>query len=206
MQKLSLTRLIGFDEEPPRYSNQVVPCLDAQEPQLAIGARHQEGLAAKARVAGEAQARPDVVSVQLSHTRSHVAFTVQFAHVPPLHVDARGAWIDMLLVGLDVPPLGPRPVSPGGEWRGADYALGAHGPSRRGTLVRLAADGRGRVLGRVDVVGHGSSLRFSIPRRALGNPTMFTFVVSAARERTEAPGGTFDVVPDRGTFRYSLVR
>ena len=151
-------------------------------------------------------ASPDVVSVQLSHTRSHVAFTVQFAHVPPLHVDARGAWIDMLLVGLDVPPLGPRPVSPGGEWRGADYALGAHGPSRRGTLVRLAADGRGRVLGRVDVVGHGSSLRFSIPRRGLGNPTMFTFVVSAARERTEAPGGTFDVVPDRGTFRYSLVR
>ena len=43
----------------------------------------------------------------------------------------------MLLLGIDALPLGPVPVAPGGEWRGADLAAGTHGPSMTGVVVRL---------------------------------------------------------------------
>lgn len=110
----------------------------------------------------------------------------------------------MLLIGVDVPPLGPPPSTPGGEWAGADFALGAHGRSVTGQLVRLGKKHSAPPL-RFTIVTRGRTLSFSIPRRALGNPQWFRFSVAAAREgETRASGGGFDVAPEHGTFRYDL--
>ena len=147
---------------------------------------------------------PDITSVTVSNRRTTVTFRIRFAQAPPLRAGTRGGWVDMLLVGVDVPPLGPLPVRPGGEWRGANFALGTHGPSRRGQLVRLGPREHGLVAA-FDVVTRGSTVTFSVPRRALGSPAWFTFSVAAARETAEGgDGGGFDVAPSRGTFRYAL--
>jgi hypothetical protein len=147
---------------------------------------------------------PDITSVTLSHTRTSITFTVRFATAPPLGVSTKQRWVDMLLIGIDVPPLGPPPRAPGGEWPGADFALGAHGPSTSGLLVHLAG-GSSRLVARFAVTRRGGALSFSIRRRSLGHPASFRFSVAAARE-TETPGahGGVDVAPDRGTFRYAL--
>ena len=110
-------------------------------------------------------AGPDIVSVTMSHTTTRMAFRVQFAHAPPLRTSTRKSWVDMLLIGIDVPPLGPPPIRPGGEWPGADFALGTHGPSTTGQVVRL---GRGapattRLVAAFKVTTCGKSLTFSIP-------------------------------------------
>jgi len=150
---------------------------------------------------GDVDHGPDLASVRVSNTDADVSFAVRFASEPPLRVDEGEGWVDMLLVGIDVPPLGPEPVAPGGEWRGADFALGAHGPSTTGVLVRL---GRGKVAD-FDMVTTGSTLTFSIPRSAIGDPERFTFTVAAARESgDEGTGGGFDVAPERGTLSYVL--
>lgn len=152
-------------------------------------------------VAGGAGA--DIASVAISNTKTKVTFRVRFAGAPPLRVDTRGGWIDMLLIGIDVPPLGPRPV-PGGEWRGVNFALGAHGPSKTGMLVRLGR-GTSRLVARFPIVTSGRTLTFSVTRRALGDPAWFAFNVAAAREgEQEASGGGVDFAPARGTFRYAL--
>jgi hypothetical protein len=147
---------------------------------------------------------PDVVGVKLSNTASTLTFRVRFASAPPLRVSTREKWVDMLLIGLDVPPLGPPPVRSGGEWRGADFALGTHGPSRTGQLVRLGKKHSAPPI-RFKVVTRGRTLSFSIPLRALGQPRWFSFNVAAAREgETQAGGGGFDMAPRHGTFRYRL--
>lgn len=145
---------------------------------------------------------PDVTAVAISNTASTVTFRVRFADAPPLRVHPRGRWVDMLLIGIDVPPLGPSPVTSGGEWRGADFAVGTHGPSRTGRLVRLGKDHSAPPL-RIKIDTRGRIVSFSIPRAALGNPRWFAFSVAAAREgETDARGGGFDVAPARATFRY----
>jgi hypothetical protein len=147
---------------------------------------------------------PDIASVIVSNTKTKITFRVRFATAPPLRVGTSAGWIDMLLIGIDVPPLGPRPSSPGGEWLGANFALGTHGPSKTGVLVRLG-QGESRRAARFAIRTGGSTLTFSVPRRALGNPAWFTFSVAAAREMPkEAAGGGVDVAPVRGTFRYAL--
>ena len=149
---------------------------------------------------------PDIASMTVSHTHTKVTFVVRFAKAPPLRVSERDGWVDMLLIGIDVPPLGLRPI-PGGDWRGANFALGTHGPSQTGLMVRL---GQGipvesRQVARFKILTSGATLTFSIPRRALGNPAWFTFQVAAARElANEEQGGGADFAPARGTFRYSL--
>jgi hypothetical protein len=151
--------------------------------------------------------RPDVASLRVSNSKTKVTFVLRFATAPPLRVSARGGWVDMLLVAIDVPPLGPMPVEPGGEWRGADLAAGTHGPSGTGVVVRLpkTPGGQSRQLARVPIVTTGSTLTFSIPRAALGGARWFTFTVAAARESAEESGvAAFDVVPARGTLRYVL--
>ena len=80
---------------------------------------------------------PDMRSISISNTATTITFHVRFAKSPPLRVNTQEKWSDMLLIAIDVPPLGPRPVAPGGEWRGANFALGTHGPARTGQLVRL---------------------------------------------------------------------
>jgi hypothetical protein len=147
---------------------------------------------------------PDIASVTVSNTTTNVTFRVRFAKTPPLRVNDRAGWIDMLLIGVDVPPLGPRPVVPGGEWRGANFAIGTHGPSKTGLLVRLAK-GESSQVARFRIGTSRSTLAFSVTRRALGNPAWFTFTVAAAREMDqETNDGGFDVAPARGTFRYTL--
>lgn len=145
---------------------------------------------------------PDVVAVTLSNTASTLSFHVRFASAPPLRLSTHERWVDMLLIGIDAPPLGPPPSTPGGEWPGAEYALGTHGPSETGQLVRLgekhAAPPR-----RFKVVTHGRTLSLSIPRRALGSPRWFTFNIAAAREGdNRGTSGGYDVAPGHGTFRY----
>jgi hypothetical protein len=152
----------------------------------------------------EGGAGPDIASVTVSNTKTKVTFGVRFVKAPPLRVSTREGWVDMLLIGIDVPPLGPRPVVPGGEWRGANFAAGTHGPSKTGQMVWL---GRGeyRRVASFKIVTSGSTLTFSVPRRALGSPTWFRFTVAAARElEEEATGGGVDWAPARGTFRYAL--
>jgi hypothetical protein len=150
-------------------------------------------------------AGPDVVSVAVSNSASQIGFRLRFAQSPPLRVSARDGWIDMLVVGIDVPPFGPGPTVPGGEWRGADFALGTHGPSKTGLLARLAKSGS-RLVTRFRIVTRGSTLTFTIPRSALGDPARFAFTLAAARELPEGEtGGGVDVAPGRGTFRYVLV-
>ena len=147
---------------------------------------------------------PDIASVTLSNSASVVTFRVRFAGSPPLQVSLREKWVDMLLIGIDVPPIGPSPVTPGGEWLGADFALGTHGPSETGQLVRIGKKRSAPPL-RFKIVTTGRTLVFSIPRRALGNPGWFRFNLAAAREgESEAAGGGVDVAPGRGTFRYVL--
>lgn len=155
---------------------------------------------------GDVQGRvgPDLAAITISNTTTAVTFRVRFGKAPPLRVSSRDGWVDMLLIGIDVPPLGPRPTAPGGEWRGADFALGTHGPSRTGVLVRL---GRGvnRRVERFKIVTSGSTLTFSVPRTALGNPAWFTFSVAAAREMDDEPSDRgVDAVPARGTLPYTL--
>ena len=150
---------------------------------------------------------PDIASVRVSDTAAKVTFAFRFTKAPALRVSTREGWVDMLLLGIDVPPLGPLPVAPGGEWRGADLAAGTHGPSASGVLVRLpkTQGGRSRALARFPIVTRGTTLTFSIPRSVLGGARWFTFTVAAARESAEEnAGGGFDVLPARGTLRYVL--
>ena len=147
---------------------------------------------------------PDITAVTVSNTKTKLTFAVRFAGTPPLRVSQSQGWIDMLLVSVDVPPLGPRPAVPGGEWRGANFALGTHGPAETGMLVRLAGR-ENRLVTRFRIVTTGATLTFSLPRRAFGNPAWFTFTVAAAREmEEESSGAEPDFAPARGTYRYAL--
>ena len=149
-------------------------------------------------------AGPDVAAVTVSNTASTLTFRVRFASAPPLRLSVRQKWVEMLLIGIDVPPLGPPPATSGGDWRGADFALGTHGPSKTGQLVRIGKKRAAPPI-RFKVSARGPTLSFSIPCRALGSPHWFTFNVAAAREgENQATGGGFDVAPGQGTFRYRL--
>lgn len=147
---------------------------------------------------------PDITSVTVSNSPTKVRFTVRFATATPLRINAKKGWVDMLLVGIDVPPLGPPPV-PRGDWLGLSFAAGTHGPSKTGVLVRLAS-GSSRRLGNLVVTTKGRTLAFSIPRATLGRPAWFAFNVAAGREGGSEPandsGG--DIAPATGLFRYTL--
>ncbi len=55
--------------------------------------------------------------------------------------------------------------------RGANFALGTHGSSRTGVLVKLGEGipQQSREVARFKIITTGSLLTFSIPRQALGN-------------------------------------
>ena len=92
---------------------------------------------------------------------------------------------------------------------GANFALGTHGPSKTGIVVKLGEGipQQSRRVAAFKIMTTGSILTFSIPRRALGNPGTFRFTVAAARELPdEAAGGGVDFAPAKGTFRYALAR
>jgi hypothetical protein len=154
---------------------------------------------------------PDIVAVAVERDDETITFRVRFADAPPLDVSEEDGWIDMLLIGIDVPPLGSPPVAPGGEWSGADFFLGTHGPFEDGMLVRTAA---GKIppveLMRTDIplVTDGATLSLLVPRSALGDPETFSISVAAAREWNEAgdepAGAKPDIAPDTGTWTVDL--
>jgi hypothetical protein len=150
---------------------------------------------------------PNIVSVTVSNTPTKVKFSVRFLKAPPLRINVREGWVDMLLIGVDTPPLGTAPF-PGGEWPGANFALGTHGPSKTGQMVRLGQGipATSRLVATFGIVTSGSTVTFSIPRHAFGNPRWFAFEVAAAREaqaENEA-GPAPDFAPSTGTFHYSF--
>ena len=156
--------------------------------------------------AGDARLGSDMRSVAVSDTSTHLTFRIRFNTAPALRVSRREGWIDMLLLGIDVPPLGQRPI-PDGDWLGADFAAGFHGPAKTGVLVRLGK-GSQKVIARFPVVTRGTTVTFSIPRQALRSPTWFAFEIAAAREWNDEGAvparAKPDFAPARGTFRYTL--
>ena len=156
---------------------------------------------------------PDVVAVTVERDDETIRVNVRFADAPPLGLSEEEGWVDMLLIGIDLPPLGPPPSMPGGEWRGVDYALGTHGPSETGALVRLtrgAAENEGTLERQADVPleTDGATLSLLVPREALGDPETLVLSIAAAREWNDAadePAGvTPDIVPDTGTWAFDF--
>jgi hypothetical protein len=149
----------------------------------------------------KAGAGPDLTAVTVSHTPRLVTFRVRFATAPPLRLSVAQRWVDMLLIGIDVPPRGLRRGPQ--DWRGVDFAAGLHGAQKTAVVVN---QNRRAIVARVPVVMSGRTLSFSIGRRALGDPAWLDFVVTAAREQSDesAVGGEPDVAPSRGVFHYRL--
>lgn len=156
-----------------------------------------------------ASSGPDIVAVTVARDKGSITFRVRFATAPPLGISTERGWVDMLLIGIDVPPFGAPPASPGGEWRGANYALGTHGPTGQGVLVRLVGDASsgqartGKVAG-MPVERTGTTLSFRVARNALGDPQTLALSIAAAREwnqpSDEPAGARPEVVPDSGTW------
>lgn len=163
---------------------------------------------------GAAATGPNILAVGVKRNDETITFRVRFATAPPLEANEQEGWVDMLLIGIDVPPSGPPPTTPGGEWRGADYALGAHGPSVSGMLVRLPAGASeenkvaGEVTADIPIETDGATLSLSVPRDKLRDPETFALSIAAAREWNKAggepPGARPDVAPDRGTWTVEL--
>ena len=174
---------------------------------LGLGAAVAPGCAIFSDPAGDVAggAGPDVTSISVSHSATAVTFRVHFAQQPPLGASARDGWVDMLLIGVDVPPRGLKRTPRG--WMGLDFFAGLHGTERTAIVVKPppAPSGKSTVLGRPKVAVGGRTLTFSVSRRKLGDPAWFEFVVAAGRE-TSGPTtrGGADEAPDRGVFRYQL--
>lgn len=163
-------------------------------------------------VAGDVPAgQPDLTQVRVSNDDRTVHLAVRFATAPPLSANLRAGWTDMLLMGIDVPPIGPPPV-PGGDWVGVDYALGMHGVDDRAVFramqPRFGSDGGTDMSPGVRALRsqvRGREITIELPRAMIGDPGYFHFTVAAAREGAgEGVGGTGDIIPATGTARYRL--
>lgn len=141
---------------------------------------------------------PDLVLVTVSHDATSVGFRVRFAKAPPLEASAAEEWVDMLLIGIDVPPIGPGPTPTG--WRGVDYVLGLHGSQTEVVFRKMSSTGVDRIP--LDV--EGDTLSFSVLRADLGDPARFELTVAAGREAADEEHGSEDYAPADGTFAYEL--
>jgi hypothetical protein len=152
-------------------------------------------------------AGPDIAKVTVSNTKTKVTFGVRFTGASPFGFSESEGWVDMLMIGIDTPPLGRQPV-PGQAWTDANFVLATHGGMDTGVMQRVVQKGSRppRQVATFKIVTRGSTLTLSIPRRALGkNVAWFTLVVAAGREATqEGQGGGADYAPARGSFRYVL--
>lgn len=151
---------------------------------------------------------PDLVSVSVSHTPALVTLRVQFAKAPPLGMSVRERWVDMLLIGIDVPPRSLRRGAHG--WTGMDYYAGLHGTASTAIVVKASPASSSqprRVVARPKVAVNGRILSFSLSRAALGSPAWIELVVAAGRETSDrAGGGGSDEAPNRGVFHHRLGR
>ena len=149
---------------------------------------------------------PDITSISVSHTRSTVTFSFRFTKTPPLGISAREGWVDMLLIGIDVPPRSVKRTPSG--WTGLDYYAGLHGTDKTAIVVKASPTRRSqprKVVARPKVTVSGRALSFSVSRSALGSPSWIEFVVAAGREMSDqATRGGSDDAPSRGTFHYKL--
>lgn len=143
-------------------------------------------------------AGPDIAAVTISHTATAVRFSIRFTTAPALRGGIEERWMEMLLVGIDAPPLGPSPKATG--WFGANYWLGLHTGQTTAVLVEKAS----RRSIRLPATTRGATIVISVPRARIGNPRWFGFIVAAGREgENEAEGGS-DYAPAKGVFRYTL--
>ena len=105
----------------------------------------------------------------------------------------------MLLIGVDVPPLGPPPSIPGGDAAGCRLRAGYPPVSSHGSVRSIS---QRRYGSRSSRAGACSASPFRDQR---SGTHWFTFSVAAAREgENQAISGGFDVAPGHGTFRYQL--
>lgn len=177
---------------------------------LGIGVATAPGATTFPDPAGDVQggAGTDSTSIVVSHTGSTVSFRFHFPSAPPLAISARKGWVDMLLLGIDVPPRSLTRTPHG--WVGVDFYAGLHGPEKTALLVKASPTRPSRprgVVTRPKVTVDGRTLSFSLGRAKLGDPAWIEFVVAAGRETSDqATGGSSDEAPNRGTFHYQLRR
>lgn len=152
--------------------------------------------------------QPDLTAVRISSDATTVRLVFRFADAPPLSTNTKQGWTDMLLFGIDAPPIGSAPTPNG--WAGLDYALGMHGVDNRAVFRAMqpgfgddggvgGAPGVRTLTSRVS----GREIHVDLPRELIGNPTYFAFQAAAGREGADE-SGTGDLMPGTGTLRYPL--
>lgn len=157
-------------------------------------------------VADVTPGQPDLTAVRISGDARTIRFAFRFASAPPLGTSAAEGWTDMLLMGIDVPPIGAPPTPSG--WVSLDYALGMHGVDDR-AVFRAMQPGLGTDAGPGGAPGlralrsrvNGREIRIELPRALIGEPAYFTFQAATGREGRDE-SGEGDSIPDRGTLRY----
>ena len=154
--------------------------------------------------------QPDLTAMRISSDASTIRLMFRFAGAPPLSTNTTEGWTDMLLFGIDVPPIGSAPTPNG--WAGLDYALGMHGVDNR-AVFRAMQPGFGEEGGVGGAPGmrtltsrvSGREIHVDLPRELIGDPSYFAFQAAAGREGTDE-SGTGDLVPGTGTLRYPLTQ
>lgn len=154
--------------------------------------------------------QPDITAIRIASDERTIHIDFRFASAPPLSASADGQWTDMLLMGIDVPPIG-APPTPGG-WAGLDYALGMHGVDDRAVFRAMQAgfgqDGGGGGSPSLPTLRSkvsGREIRIELPRALIGDPEYFRFQVAAGREGGDE-SATGDLVPRAGTLRFTPAR
>lgn len=149
---------------------------------------------------------PDLAEVRISNDAEQVHLVVRFASAPPLRTSPSGRWTDMLLMGIDVPPIGPGPTPSG--WTGLDYALGMHGVDVRARfrpMENATTPGTRPDVRTLESHVRGREIALDLPIAWIGKPAFFDFNVAVGREgEDEASSAGGDQIPGRGTARYTL--
>lgn len=143
--------------------------------------------------------QPDLTAVRIANDAHTIRLAFRFANAPPLGSNARQGWTDMLLMGIDVPPIG-SPPTPNG-WTGLDYALGMHGVAPEAVFRDMHVEGRQMTV-LPSRISRGSIV-IDLDRSRIGDPPYFDFNVAVAREGASEPA-TGDSIPTTGTLRYRL--
>ena len=149
---------------------------------------------------------PDLTAVTIASDATTVSMRFTFRSAPPLRTDAAAGWTDMLLVGLDVPPIGPGPQAGGGDWVGVDYAFGVHAIERQARLRSMGGGLGGAAPGPPTALPtrwSGRSISIDLTRALIGDPPYFDFVAAVGREGSNE-SGEGDALPTTGTLRYRL--